>query len=248
MAAGKVEHAPCLCGHGVYVIFLHFGRRKIIQCTRCGLKRTYPKPSSGVYEGALAEQHRSACSGDLHPHVQYIASLAFAFSKIRILDFGCGEGRASLYMKNKGANVVGVEISDELLESARTKGVAVYKSLGEIAGQQFDVIMANHVFEHIENLNHVLETLGKLLTKGGLLIAGVPNVDTPKSRNYNWCWLWESHYWQFGLRSFAETINRTGLYDTLILKALYDHDKCEAENFDNKRGEASLCIAVKRDS
>jgi 2-polyprenyl-3-methyl-5-hydroxy-6-metoxy-1,4-benzoquinol methylase len=43
----------------------------------------------------------------------------------RILDLGCGDGALTAEIKASGADVLGVDLSDELLAVARMKGLAV---------------------------------------------------------------------------------------------------------------------------
>ena len=45
----------------------------------------------------------------------------------RILDLGCGDGALTAEIKALGADVVGVDLSDELLAVARMKGLNVRK-------------------------------------------------------------------------------------------------------------------------
>jgi SAM-dependent methyltransferase len=54
----------------------------------------------------------------------------------RILDVGCGDGTLSLKIIDRGAEVVGVDNSPELVEAARAKGV--YAELLDAADMTFD--------------------------------------------------------------------------------------------------------------
>src|SRR5688500_2972481 len=54
----------------------------------------------------------------------------------RILDVGCGDGALSLKIIDRGAEVVGVDSSPELVDAARASGV--YAELIDAADMQFD--------------------------------------------------------------------------------------------------------------
>ena len=54
----------------------------------------------------------------------------------RILDVGCGDGALSVKIIDRGAEVVGVDSSPELVEAARAAGV--YAELIDAADMHFD--------------------------------------------------------------------------------------------------------------
>ncbi len=60
--------------------------------------------------------------------------LGLAKVKGRVLDVGCGAGRVTLILQQKGHEVVGIDISEEALQVARERGVkdARYMSVGEL--------------------------------------------------------------------------------------------------------------------
>ena len=54
----------------------------------------------------------------------------------RILDLGCGDGALTAEIKASGADVLGVDLSDELLAVARMKGLNVH----EVDGHALDFV------------------------------------------------------------------------------------------------------------
>ena len=109
----------------------------------------------------------------------------FRKQKLNILDLGCGDG----------INVSGlISIFDELdyeyqitasdynpsrvaklqkkFPQVRTK---MYDLLKDDDIVKYDLILFNHVLEHIENDKLALTNLNKLLSKEGLIILGIPN-------------------------------------------------------------------------
>lgn len=73
----------------------------------------------------------------------------------RALDFGCGTGRSTRFLRNLGLKVVGVDISQAMLDQARALDASGEYHLvrGDIGGEfgrgSFDVILAAFTFDNI---------------------------------------------------------------------------------------------------
>lgn len=108
---------------------------------------------------------------------------------LRLLDIGCGGGLVSEPMARLGASVVGADASERNIGvaslHAAEAGVTVdyratsAEALAE-AGEQFDVVLALEVVEHVADLDGFLAACGQMVKPGGLLIAATLNR-TPKS-------------------------------------------------------------------
>jgi ubiquinone/menaquinone biosynthesis C-methylase UbiE len=105
-----------------------------------------------------------------------------ADAPLRVLDVGCRDGNMLLYCKHNGSNVEfhGMDITKKDLETAIETG---YKSgfQHDIRNRPFpykddffDAVICSHILEHLEHPGEVLEELGRVMKKGGLLIVGVP--------------------------------------------------------------------------
>ena len=81
--------------------------------------------------------------------VQELAGPVFAMLEPkkgeRILDLGCGDGALTAEIKASGAEVLGVDLSDELLAVARMKGLRVRKLDGHALDfvSEFDAVFSN---------------------------------------------------------------------------------------------------------
>lgn len=106
--------------------------------------------------------------------VQEMAGPVFAMlapkSGERILDLGCGDGTLTAEIKAAGADVLGVDLSDELLAVARMKGLAVRKLDGHALDfvQEFDAVFSNAALHWMRAPD--------------LVIAGVARALKPKGR------------------------------------------------------------------
>ena len=88
----------------------------------------------------------------------------------RILDLGCGDGALTAEIKARGADVLGVDLSDELLAVARMKGLNVRKVDGHALDfvSEFDAVFSNAALHWMR--------------KPKLVIAGVARALRPRGR------------------------------------------------------------------
>lgn len=109
----------------------------------------------------------------------------------RLLDFGCGSGRFMRRMNNAGWEVCGVEPDPKAVEMLRVKqGFVVRTSLEDASDWvgSFDVIVLNHVIEHVPEPIAVLQQLVKFLAPGGELLITTPNAASLGCRIFGRYW------------------------------------------------------------
>lgn len=101
----------------------------------------------------------------------------------RVLEIGYGNGSFLAYSKARKWEVVGTEVSTDLVEIASRKGFDVHHAdnLRDFRDDSFDLIVAFDVLEHIpeENLLEFLRQIVRTLRDGGCFIARFPNGDSP---------------------------------------------------------------------
>jgi 2-polyprenyl-3-methyl-5-hydroxy-6-metoxy-1,4-benzoquinol methylase len=88
-------------------------------------------------------------------------------------DFGMGHGRWALLAKGFECQSYGTELTDELIEHAKSNGINVI-SWDEIPQYSFDFINTEQVFEHISKPLQTLHHLKKSLKDEGILKISVP--------------------------------------------------------------------------
>jgi 2-polyprenyl-6-hydroxyphenyl methylase/3-demethylubiquinone-9 3-methyltransferase len=112
------------------------------------------------------------------------AKAADALKGLRILDVGCGAGILSEPLARMGASVVGIDPTAKLIAAAKIhsaeSGLAIdYRAATAeelaAAGEQFDVVMAMEVVEHVTDVAAFVSLCGALVKPGGLLVASTIN-------------------------------------------------------------------------
>ena len=96
----------------------------------------------------------------------------------RVLDLGCGTGRYCVLLARRGAELVGVDPSEEMLERARRKITAAYPfelqqgTADKVGcpGGTFDLIVSALTLGHLPELGSALGEAARLLTEGGRLV------------------------------------------------------------------------------
>jgi len=119
---------------------------------------------------------------------QYDAKHAFVYEKAkglvellapeageRILDLGCGTGALTAEIAGRGAEVLGVDQSEEMISQARTKHPALkFETLDARAlrfNAEFDAVFSNAVLHWIPEAEQVIAGVAQALRPGGRFVA-----------------------------------------------------------------------------
>ena len=109
--------------------------------------------------------------------------------KMRILEIGCGIGRLLIPLSDIFKEVIGVDISEEMLRICKNnindiKNCNVFQNNGldltNFEGGNFDVCLANTVFQHIPEKNVVIEYIHeveRVLVENGIFIFNVYSLE-----------------------------------------------------------------------
>jgi 2-polyprenyl-3-methyl-5-hydroxy-6-metoxy-1,4-benzoquinol methylase len=105
----------------------------------------------------------------------------------RILDIGCGIGTIGLLLKSKGHSVVGVDFSRVAIEKSNNSGldaieVDVDESGLPFEDEQFDVVWAGDIVEHVFDPIALLMEGVRTMKDDGIMLFSVPNDITLKRR------------------------------------------------------------------
>lgn len=101
----------------------------------------------------------------------------------RVLELGCGIGVTTLFLKERGCFVVGVEPDPDAAAQAEVVADRVIVAdpgaddwLAELGGERFDVVVADDVLGAVVDPGALLARLSGVLERGGHVVAAVPNV------------------------------------------------------------------------
>ena len=106
----------------------------------------------------------------------------------RILDVGCGSGKFVVECAKKGAKVVGVDVSEEMVRLAenacRMNGVTAEFIVGDIHDLQlngFDVCVCLGVVEYFQDPEPLIRKIFHAVVPGGRIVMSVPSLLAPQT-------------------------------------------------------------------
>ncbi len=101
------------------------------------------------------------------------------FNGEKILDLGCGYGFYTDYFRSIGANVIGVDGSEKMIEIARDRYPLSEFAIMDITkplsfeNEQFDMVFCNQVLMDIDNIDIVFSECKRTLRTGGTLYYAI---------------------------------------------------------------------------
>jgi len=113
-----------------------------------------------------------------------LRSLLPISSDIQYLDLGCDDGKKTIERsKHIGTkNVYGIEISKLRAKLSISKGVKTYicdlNDKFPVKSKSIDIVTNNQVIEHLNDTDHFLSEISRVLKKDGLLILSSENLSS----------------------------------------------------------------------
>ena len=184
-----------------------------VRCRACGVVRLNPRPDVSelpriyprdYYAYNLISEDGSAPGGvtDRMKMRMYQARFEGLVERLegdrrlRVLDVGCADGRLLDWYRASGAGdrieTHGIEMDDRSAEIARGRGHRVvtgrFEVDRELEAGTFDLILAFHVIEHVDDPKGFARRAADLLAPGGLLVITTPNWDSRDARRFRGHW------------------------------------------------------------
>jgi len=230
---------PCpLCGGAQFKNALQCGAFAYVRCTRCGLVQMNPQPdeaqvmkryqeTSGAdycaYERANEESFlnlqllalRDAGFYDLERELFEGANSGSQERIPAVLDVGCATGTLLSELKRRGWQTCGVEISPsaEYARSVRSLDVrGMPLEQNNFKDASFDVILASHFIEHLNDPRRFLQEAYRLLKTGGRLFITTPNISGFQSRIFGSAWRSAifDHLYLFSVKTLCAMLINSG--------------------------------------
>jgi len=163
----------------------------LLQCCKCGGYSASRLPTvetlSRYYGGYYRLSDHTVTCDNPRAFAKHVLNYAGPFlneRSIAILDFGGGGGDLSKVIAGlllaKGSSNVHVDVVDYNGDLARTESPAItvepHKTLTEVKGRQFNLVLASAVLEHIRFPRQVLIDLLLSVKPGGVFYARTPSV------------------------------------------------------------------------
>jgi SAM-dependent methyltransferase len=96
----------------------------------------------------------------------------------RVLDIGCGNGDISRHFAVSNT-VTGVDVSDRRRHRSGFDFVLVDSAVLPMRDASFDIVISNHVIEHIPDQPEHLAEIRRVLVPGGVAYLATPNRTSP---------------------------------------------------------------------
>jgi 2-polyprenyl-3-methyl-5-hydroxy-6-metoxy-1,4-benzoquinol methylase len=240
LSANDFHSAACpVCNaQGPFVPLAHHDRYGMgiitVACEACGLIHTNPRPTAVFLDLFYEKYYRTVYSKVAEPSLAYLEKnqipkrmahsadlldrLSLLKTGMRVLDVGCSEGS---FLKAIADHIGpypawGVEPGLKFAEFARSyAGCSVVSSLTDIPEtMRFDLILVNHVLEHVHDPVAFIRLLA-----GRLDIAGALFIDVPDVRFYDsLADLHLAHVLHFSPSTLCRTAAAAGLHAHAIIE------------------------------
>lgn len=111
---------------------------------------------------------------------------------LRVLEIACGTGILVSWLAERGAHVVGCDISEQALGRARARGTGEYAGCDihrlPFRDQEFDVVVCCETLEHTLDPDAALRELRRVAKPGASLLLTTPSY--LNSYGLYWIYLW----------------------------------------------------------
>ncbi|MBX3204665.1 MAG: class I SAM-dependent methyltransferase [Labilithrix sp.] len=194
----------------------------IATCERCGSGRTVPVPQPEELNAFYAKEYKYDAhlliAAEKRWRARHILDAALPAGAERVLDVGCMYGYLLEEAKARGVkDAVGVELSAGPAKAAVANGLDVFcgaiEDFAETAPRKFDLVVAQHVLEHVPDPVSFLRHARDLLAPGGRVCIVVPNYDARARKVFREAWGWYQvpvHLHHFGEAGLASVLDDAG--------------------------------------
>lgn len=119
-------------------------------------------------------------AGSYDTHARFVSDLAAGVIEWlapqrgeRILDVGCGDGVLTAEIRDSGADVLGVDSSEDFITAARARGLDARLMDGESLsfGPEFDAVFSNAALHWMPKADAVVSGIARALKPGGRFVA-----------------------------------------------------------------------------
>lgn len=91
-----------------------------------------------------------------------------------VLDLGCGDGTLAKEIEEKGSKVIGIDLSENMIQKAKENGIEAYVMSAidlKFSNNYFDKVFSNAVLHWIKDLDTNVKEINRVLKKNGKFVA-----------------------------------------------------------------------------
>ena len=170
-----------VCASAVSRLIVSKDGRDVYQCDDCGVAFTHPQPESlaDQYDAAYFDLYRRRRAFRLKRSESRLKRIELIRPPGRLLDIGCSLGYFVEAAGRRGWQASGLEISRHAASEAREMGLDVRTGVLEDArylDESFDCVTMWDVLEHVTDPTRHMIEVRRILTPGGLVVIGTPNL------------------------------------------------------------------------
>ncbi len=106
----------------------------------------------------------------------------------KVLDVGCGTGSLAFYLAQEGANVIGIDLSRNLIEHCKEQSKILGMSIEfrvmnaqipDFEDESFDIILGSRIIHHLPDIGLFFNKCKRLLKKNGFIAFIEPLKKNP---------------------------------------------------------------------
>lgn len=244
-------------------IFPQYHGLVIGRCINCGILKTIAQHDSINQLTSQAEYYEENKEKFRAVFMPIVKELQKYKKTGTVLDIGCSSGILIELLFEYGYRVEGIEPNKNAYSLAKKRfNAQVFNKTSQQfykkCKKKYDIIIYNHVLEHIPDVDREFLCIKKFLKKNGLLIIGVPNTDNIifKIRGERWESLMpKDHIWHFNTKNLIHVLASRGFIinnitysnhqreDYPLIKRIYFRFLVVI-NILSRTGEAMLVIAT----
>ncbi len=235
MASNEYKTVPnkCLCGADndeIIAVRDRYGIKiNTVICKNCGLVRTspyYDEESLGKFYNIEYRSLYTLCNNDFDLFFSNQCSIGekiinnlkkctkFSPKNKNVYEIGTGMGGILMPFMNLGAKIKGVDLGQEYINIGKTKGLDLEVGSLEVLKQypKADLLILNHILEHIVDPITFLTQCRDILDDEGLVYIGVPTLEMigPIYENNIFAYLQNAHVYDFSTGTICYVLECAG--------------------------------------